>query len=151
MWTTDLDLIRRCQELAHSYVDFAHTEIFMRDIHKPAKDADAEDVKGSDSSQDEEETEDEGNAGTITSRMSGLPWMVAELLFLLSDPALPMPTFPLLQLLLLVALLLPLLLRLALKTLKFYQIPGMPGAVVIYTQFALVCYLNNFYFDLLAY
>jgi hypothetical protein len=46
---------------------------------------------------------------------------------------------------------LPLPLKLALRTLKFYHIPGMPGAVVRYTQFALVCYLNKFYFGLLAY
>jgi hypothetical protein len=64
MCTTDLELIRRCQELANSYVDFAHTKIFMRDIREPAKDADAEDVEGSDSSQDEEKIEDGGNAGT---------------------------------------------------------------------------------------
>jgi hypothetical protein len=54
MWTIDPELIRRCQELAHSYVD----------IYELAKDADAEDAKGSDSSQDEEETEDGGNART---------------------------------------------------------------------------------------
>jgi hypothetical protein len=64
MWTTDPELIRRCQELAHNYVDYAQTEVFIRDIREPAKDTDAEDAKGSDSSQDEEETEDGGNAGT---------------------------------------------------------------------------------------
>jgi hypothetical protein len=76
---------------------------------------------------------------------------VAELLFLLLDPALLMPMFPLRQLHLPAALLPPLLPRYALKTLKFYQIPGMPGAVVRYTLFALVCYQNKFYFGLLTY
>jgi hypothetical protein len=37
------------------------------------------------------------------------------------------------------------------KHFKFHQIPDMPGAVVRYTSFALVCYLNKFYFSLLAY
>jgi hypothetical protein len=64
MWTTDPELIRRRQELAHNYVDYAHTEVFVRDIREPKKDADAEDTEGSNSSQDEEEAEDEGNAGT---------------------------------------------------------------------------------------
>jgi hypothetical protein len=64
MWTTDLALIRRRQELVHSYVDYAHTEVFIQDIRDLEKDADAEDAKGSDSSQDEEETKDGGNAGT---------------------------------------------------------------------------------------
>jgi hypothetical protein len=36
--------------LAHSYVDYADTEAFVRDIHEPEKEADAEDVEGSDSS-----------------------------------------------------------------------------------------------------
>jgi hypothetical protein len=58
MWTTDPELIRRHQELVHSYVDFANTEAFVRDIRKPEKKDDAEDVEGSDSSQDEEEAED---------------------------------------------------------------------------------------------
>jgi hypothetical protein len=66
------------------------------------------------------------------SRKSGLLWPVVELLFLLPDPALLMPTSPLLQLHMPVALPLPLLLKRALKTLKFHQIPGMPGAVVRY-------------------
>jgi hypothetical protein len=64
MWTTNPELIRRRQELAHSYVDFTQTEVFVHDICEPAKDADAKDAEGSDSSQDEEETEDGGNAGT---------------------------------------------------------------------------------------
>jgi hypothetical protein len=59
-WTIDPELIHHCQELAHSYVDYAHTEVFVRDIRKPEKKDDAD---GSDSSQDEEETEDAGNAG----------------------------------------------------------------------------------------
>jgi hypothetical protein len=44
--------------LAHSYVDYADTEAFVRDIREPEKEADAKDVEGSDSSQDEEEAED---------------------------------------------------------------------------------------------
>jgi hypothetical protein len=44
-------------------VDYAHTEVFVRDIREPEKKDDAEDAEGSDSSQDEEETEDAGNAG----------------------------------------------------------------------------------------
>jgi hypothetical protein len=62
-WTTDPDLIRRRQKLAHSYVDYANTEVFVRDIHEPEKKDEAEDAEGSDSSQDEEETEDAGNTG----------------------------------------------------------------------------------------
>jgi hypothetical protein len=62
--TTDLELIRRRQELAHSYVDYAQTEVFVQDIREPEKDADAEDAEGFDSSQDEEEAKDGGNAGT---------------------------------------------------------------------------------------
>jgi hypothetical protein len=58
IWTTDLKHIRRRQELAHSYVDYADTEAFFRDIRKPEKEADVEDAEGSDSSQDEEEAED---------------------------------------------------------------------------------------------
>jgi hypothetical protein len=84
-------------------------------------------------------------------RESNLPWPMVVLLFLLPDPTLMMPTSPLLQLHMPTALPLPLPLKLALKTLKFHQIPGMPGAVVRYTQFALVCYLNKFYFGLHAY
>jgi hypothetical protein len=61
-WTTDPELIRRRQELAHSYVDYANTEVFVRDICEPKKKDDAEDAEGSDSSQDEEETEDAGHA-----------------------------------------------------------------------------------------
>jgi hypothetical protein len=64
MWTTDPELIWHRQELAHSYVDFAQTDIFMRDICELVKDADTADAKGSDSSQDEEENEDGGNART---------------------------------------------------------------------------------------
>jgi hypothetical protein len=62
-WTTDLEFIQCCKELAHSYVDYADTEAFVRDIHEPEKKDDAEDAKGSDSSQDEEETEDASDAG----------------------------------------------------------------------------------------
>jgi hypothetical protein len=48
--------------LAHSYVDYAHTEVFVWDIREPEKDTDAEDAEGSDSSQDKEEAKDAGNA-----------------------------------------------------------------------------------------
>jgi hypothetical protein len=54
----DPELIRHREELAHSYVDYAHTEVFVRDIREPEKKDDAEDAEGSDSSQEEEETED---------------------------------------------------------------------------------------------
>jgi hypothetical protein len=57
-WTTDPEFIRCRQELAHSYVDYADTEAFVRDIRMPEKKDDVEDTEGSDSSQDEEETED---------------------------------------------------------------------------------------------
>jgi hypothetical protein len=62
-WTTDLELIRRRQELAHSYVDYANTEVFVWDIREPEKKDDAKDAEGSNSSQDEEETKDVGHAG----------------------------------------------------------------------------------------
>jgi hypothetical protein len=62
-WTTDPEFIRRRQELAHSYVDYADTEVFVQDIREPEKKDDAEDTEGSNSSQDEKETEDAGNAG----------------------------------------------------------------------------------------
>jgi hypothetical protein len=85
MWTTDPELIRRRQELAHSYVDFADTEAFVRDIREPEKEAYAKDVEGSNSSQDEEEAEDAdtealeqgsapaGGDGSIPSAGSGTP------------------------------------------------------------------------------
>jgi hypothetical protein len=59
-WTTDPEFIWRRQELAHSYVDYADTKAFVWDIRVPEKKDDAEDAEGSDSSQDEEETEDAG-------------------------------------------------------------------------------------------
>jgi hypothetical protein len=71
--------------LAHNYVDYADTEAFVWDIREPKKEADAEDVEGSDSSQDEEEAEDtntkapeQGSAptvgdGSIPSAGSGTP------------------------------------------------------------------------------
>jgi hypothetical protein len=59
-WTIDPEFIRHRQELAHSYVDYADTAVFVRDIRVPEKKDDAEDAEGSDSSQDEEETEDAG-------------------------------------------------------------------------------------------
>jgi hypothetical protein len=62
IWTTDPEHIRRRQELAHSYVDYADTEAFVWDIREPEKKEDnakdAADVEGSDSSQDEEEAEE---------------------------------------------------------------------------------------------
>jgi hypothetical protein len=62
LWTTDPELIRWRQELAHSYVDYANTEVFIWDIREPEKGTNTEDAEGSDSSKDEEETEDVGNA-----------------------------------------------------------------------------------------
>jgi hypothetical protein len=85
MWTTDPELIRHRQELAHSYVDFTDTEAFVRDIREPEKEDDAEDVEGSNSSQYEEEAEDAdteapeqgsapaGGDGSIPSAGSGTP------------------------------------------------------------------------------
>jgi hypothetical protein len=58
IWTTDPEHSWHDQELAHSYVDYADNEAFVRDIREPKKEADAEDAEGSDSSQDEEEAED---------------------------------------------------------------------------------------------
>jgi hypothetical protein len=58
IWTTDPEHIQHQQELAHSYVDYADTEAFVWDIREPEKEAEAEDVEGSDSSQDEEVAED---------------------------------------------------------------------------------------------
>jgi hypothetical protein len=84
-WTIDLEFIWRRQELAHSYVDYADTEAFVRDIREPEKKDDAEDAEGSDSSQDEEEAEDAdteapepgpapaGGDGSIPSARSGTP------------------------------------------------------------------------------
>jgi hypothetical protein len=85
IWTTDPEHIRRWQELAHSYVDYADTEAFVRDIREPEKEAEAEDADGSDSSQDEGEVEDTntealeqgstpaGGDGSISSAGSGTP------------------------------------------------------------------------------
>jgi hypothetical protein len=62
IWTTDPEHIRRRRELAHSYVDYANTDAFVRDIREPEKKEDdvkiAADTEGSDSSQDEEEAEE---------------------------------------------------------------------------------------------
>jgi hypothetical protein len=41
VWTTDPEFVRRRKELAHSYVDYADTEAFVRDIHEPEKKDDA--------------------------------------------------------------------------------------------------------------
>jgi hypothetical protein len=64
----DPEHIRRRQELAHSYVDYADTKAFVRDIREPKKkedDAkDAADAEGSDSNQDEEEA-DEANTEVL--------------------------------------------------------------------------------------
>jgi hypothetical protein len=85
VWTTDPEFIRRRQELAHSYMDYADTEAFVWDIREPEKKDDAEDTEGSDSSQDEEEAEDArteapeqgsalaGGDGSIPSAGSGTP------------------------------------------------------------------------------
>jgi hypothetical protein len=48
--------------LAHNYVDYANTKVFVWDIRESEKEADAEDAKGYYSSQDEEETKDADNA-----------------------------------------------------------------------------------------
>jgi hypothetical protein len=84
-WTTDPEFIRRRQELAHSYVDCADMNVFVRDIRVPEKKDNAEDAEGSDSSQDEEEAEDAdteapeqgsapaGGDGSIPSAGSGTP------------------------------------------------------------------------------
>jgi hypothetical protein len=65
VWTTDPEYIRRRQELAHSYVDYADTEAFVRDIRVPEKKKDdvkdAAGAEGFDSSQDEEEAEEADN------------------------------------------------------------------------------------------
>jgi hypothetical protein len=73
MWTIDPKLIRRRQELAHSYVDYANTEVFIQDIRELEKKDDADDAEGSDSSQDEEETEDAGNSGVEASVQRSAP------------------------------------------------------------------------------
>jgi hypothetical protein len=89
IWTTDPEHIQRRRELAHSYVDYADTDAFVRDIREPEKkEGDTQttaDAEGSDSSQDEEETEEAGtNApeqgsvpgggdGSIPSAGSGTP------------------------------------------------------------------------------
>jgi hypothetical protein len=72
-WTTDPEFIRRRQELAHSYVDYANTEVFVRDIREPEKKDNAEDAEGSDSSQDEEETEDASNASAEALEQGSAP------------------------------------------------------------------------------
>jgi hypothetical protein len=89
IWTSDPEHIRRRRELAHSYVDYADTDAFVRDICEPEKKKDdvkiAADAKGSDSSQDEEEAEEAatevleqgsvpaGGDGSIPSAGSGTP------------------------------------------------------------------------------
>jgi hypothetical protein len=89
IWTTDPKHIRRRWELAHSYVDYADTDAFVRDIREPEKKVDdvkvAADAEGSESSQDEEETKEAdtevpeqgsvlaGGDGSIPSAGSGTP------------------------------------------------------------------------------
>jgi hypothetical protein len=89
IWTTDPEHIRRRRELAHSYVDYADTDAFVRDIREPEKKVDdakvAADTESTDSSQDEEETEEAdtkileygsapaGGDGSIPSAGSGTP------------------------------------------------------------------------------
>jgi hypothetical protein len=62
IWTTDPEHIRRRRELAHSYVDYADTDAFVRDIRKLEKKEDdvkvAANAEGFDSSQDEEEAKE---------------------------------------------------------------------------------------------
>jgi hypothetical protein len=74
IWTTDPEHIRRRWELAHSYVDYADTDAFVRDIREPEKKVEdvkvAVDAEGSDSSQDEEETEE---AGTDVPEQGSIP------------------------------------------------------------------------------
>jgi hypothetical protein len=82
---TDPKFIRRRQELAYSYVDYADTEVFVRDIRQLEKKDDAKDAEGLDSSQDKEEAEDAdteapeqgsapaGGDGSIPSAGSGTP------------------------------------------------------------------------------
>jgi hypothetical protein len=72
-WTTDPEFIQRHQELAHSYVDYADTEVFVRDVREPEKKDDAEDTEGSDSSQDEEEIEEAGNVDAEAPNQGSAP------------------------------------------------------------------------------
>jgi hypothetical protein len=119
----------------------------VRDIHEPAKDADAKDAEGSDSSQYEEETEDGSNARTdVLDERSALEGGGASPSAGSSTPDADISTAAAPSSGGSASASLT-----ALQTLKFYQIPGMSGAVVRYTQFAPVCYLNKFYFGLLAY
>jgi hypothetical protein len=88
IWTTDPEHIKRWHELAHSYVDYPDTDAFVRDIREPEKKDDAgtsAGAEGSDSSQDEEETEEAdtdapeqgsvlgGGDGSIPSARSSTP------------------------------------------------------------------------------
>jgi hypothetical protein len=73
VWTTDPEFVRRRKELAHSYVDYTDTEAFIRDIREPEKKDDAEETEGSDSSQDEEETEDAGHVGAAVPEQGSAP------------------------------------------------------------------------------
>jgi hypothetical protein len=74
IWTMDPDHIRHRRELAHSYVDYADTDVFVRDIREPEKkesdNQTAADTEGSNSSQDEEETEE---AGTDVPEQGSVP------------------------------------------------------------------------------
>jgi hypothetical protein len=54
-------------------MDYTHTEVFVQDIHELEKKDNAKDAEGSDSNQDEEETEDVGNAGAKASEQGSTP------------------------------------------------------------------------------
>jgi hypothetical protein len=136
IWTSDPEHIRRRRELAHSYVDYADTDAFVRDIREPEKKEDdvkvATDAEGSDSSQDEEEAEEGdtdvpkqgsvpgGGDGSIPCAGSGTP--EANISTATAPPAGGSASAPAPQLCIT-------------KNFKLYQIPGMPGADVIYTLF----------------
>jgi hypothetical protein len=74
IWTTDPEHIRHQRELAHSYVDYADTDAFVRDIREPEKKVEdvkvAADAEGSNSSQDKEEAEE---AGTDVLEQGSIP------------------------------------------------------------------------------
>jgi hypothetical protein len=79
IWTSDQENIWCQRELAHSYVDYADTNAFVRDIREPEKKEDdtkvAADTEGSDSSQDEEEAKeadtDVPEQGSVPARGDG--------------------------------------------------------------------------------
>jgi hypothetical protein len=106
--------------LAHNYVDYADTEVFVRDIRQSEKKDDAKDAEGSDSSQDEEKL----RTPTLKLQSRDLPQSEVMAPFLLLDPALPKPMSPLPQFHLPAALLPPLPLKLcSTNTLSFIRSP----------------------------